>query len=111
MEAERIGNQRYCRSCQNEYARSYRYKYKMLSIEQKTKANARSYANTYQRRGKIDISLCVVCGSQAEKHHEDYSKPLAIVWLCRTCHMNHHKIDRNDILYYNKGWGYKNFRK
>ena len=26
------------------------------------------------------------CGGSLEKHHEDYSKPLEIIWLCRTCH-------------------------
>lgn len=30
---------------------------------------------------------CVICGnSKSEAHHENYSKPLEVIWLCRTHH-------------------------
>lgn len=34
---------------------------------------------------------CSKCGSlEAEKHHDDYTKPLEVVWLCRSCHLELH---------------------
>lgn len=39
---------------------------------------------------------CLVCGStsRVEGHHEDYSKPLDVLWLCRHHHLDLHKIKR-----------------
>ena len=36
---------------------------------------------------------CSECGSTKNvvRHHDDYTKPLAIRWLCRACHMAWHK--------------------
>lgn len=41
-------------------------------------------------RGEIQRVPCV-CGSvEAEMHHEDYSKPLEVRWMCRECHLLEH---------------------
>lgn len=43
------------------------------------------------RAGRINREPCASCGkSQVEAHHEDYSQPLLIVWLCPDCHRNIH---------------------
>ena len=35
---------------------------------------------------------CEDCGAAAtQRHHEDYSKPLDVVYLCRKCHVLRHK--------------------
>lgn len=86
--------QRYCKKCHAEYMRQTRPKYSELTEEQKKKSNARSYANAYQRRGKIRRSACSKCqASLAQKHHPDYSNPLFVVWLCRSCHMQEHLME------------------
>jgi predicted acetyltransferase len=43
--------------------------------------------------GKVVRKPCIFCGNTASQgHHQDYSKPLEVVWLCRTHHMDvHHK--------------------
>lgn len=39
------------------------------------------------RDGKLKRQLCEVCGKKAQAHHDDYSKPLQVRWLCT----HHHK--------------------
>jgi uncharacterized protein (DUF983 family) len=83
--------QSYCAKCHAEYNRPRRPKYSDLTPEQKLKANARAYANEYQRRGLLVQKPCEVCGAEdSQKHHPDYSKPLEVVWLCRQHHMDKH---------------------
>jgi hypothetical protein len=45
------------------------------------------------RTGHITPMPCRDCGSSEHihAHHEDYSEPLEITWLCRTCHGKHHR--------------------
>lgn len=73
------------------YMRETRPPYCLLEPEAKKRQIARDYARVYLRRGKIQRQPCLMCGSdQAEMHHEDYSKPLEIRWLCRPCHLAVH---------------------
>ncbi len=42
--------------------------------------------------GKIQKKPCEVCGNvKVDAHHDDYSKPLSVRWLCRKHHMEHHR--------------------
>lgn len=42
--------------------------------------------------GKIKKDSCIVCGSMdVYAHHEDYNKPLDIIWLCMKHHCEYHR--------------------
>jgi len=62
-----------------------RYRSERASAE-KIKRDARNAARSLERQP------CEVCGAQkAQAHHDDYSKPLDVRWLCTTHHAEWHK--------------------
>jgi ribosomal protein S27AE len=89
---DRHRKQKYCLKCHAEYMRLNRPRHSQLTDEQRKKANARSYAHVYLKRGKIQKQNCVKCGSDnSQMHHEDYDKPIEVIWYCRICHLELHK--------------------
>lgn len=55
----------------------------------KDKNKARNDAGYAVRCGKLTPQPCETCGKlKVQKHHEDYSRPLDVEWLCRKCHRN-----------------------
>lgn len=55
------------------------------------KTAARRALNHAVSMGRIARGPCEVCGDAAEAHHEDYSRPLEVRWLCRTHHAVVHR--------------------
>ncbi len=44
------------------------------------------------RSGELVRQPCVRCGEvKSLAHHEDYDKPLDVIWLCQPCHKQRHK--------------------
>ena len=44
------------------------------------------------RSGTLVKQPCERCGEQKSlAHHEDYDKPLEVMWLCQPCHKQRHK--------------------
>lgn len=77
------------------YMREWRKKNKhKLTPDQRRKDICRSYAGVYKRRGLLEPEACKVCGSPAQMHHPDYSKPLEVVWLCVKHHRELHQAQR-----------------
>lgn len=92
-----VNRRGYCTPCHNAYMREWRKTHR-LQGEARKKMVARAYANVYLNRGKIERKPCEVCGGRAQMHHEDYSKPLEVRWLCRHHHMQEHKRDEIRIV-------------
>jgi hypothetical protein len=107
-----------CKECYREYAAKYREK-NIERIREYDKSRANSWkrkelreAITKKRRKEVigyqaahskiaraikrglleRPSTCEFCGKigRVEAHHEDYNKPLEVIWLCPICHRNYH---------------------
>lgn len=85
-----IVNKRYYSSKEGKIAVSNQTKRKW--IRSKDKIKCRNAVNWAILDGKIKPCACSVCGScfLTEAHHEDYSKPFEITWLCKRHHMERH---------------------
>lgn len=57
------------------------------------KNKARAMVNYHVRAGNMTKKPCEVCGAtgRVEGHHDDYSKPLDVRWLCSVHHKQVHK--------------------
>jgi ribosomal protein S27AE len=71
-----------------ERSRSYSRKYR---DKNELKCRARYEVRKALRNGKLKKQPCAVCGNPiAEAHHDNYSKPLDVRWLCKDCHDDVH---------------------
>jgi hypothetical protein len=57
-----------------------------LRNREKVRANRRLQKAVLS--GDVLVDVCKVCGTldEIEAHHDDYSKPLEVVWLCKVHH-------------------------
>lgn len=65
--------------------------------ENKEKIRAQSKVRcAIYRKKLVRPSVCDICHSvcKVHAHHNDYSKPFEIVWMCPTCHLYHHQKHR-----------------
>jgi hypothetical protein len=61
------------------------------------KHRARVTVHNHVKRGTLrKPDHCSKCGSseRIEAHHEDYSKPLKVIGLCRLCHADVHATEK-----------------
>lgn len=120
------GRTNICKACDNTRIKAYekanplvrKRRYQSASFKEKAKLVAKRYAkkfpermyiaNTVCRAVKKGVlvrpSSCSICNEAVRiyAHHEDYSKPLEVVWMCQRCHRKRHVEIDNDpfhILY------------
>ena len=61
----------------------------------RAKLKAQSLVRTAIQTKKLKRGCCEVCGSfRVDAHHDDYSKPLVVRWLCRRHHMLWHSAEK-----------------
>ncbi len=101
----REGYSSYCKECAAKNMREWRLKQvggvikprksALTPEEKKLRRDVRAITNSALRRGILVAASCDVCGTDLniEAHHDDYSKPLDIRWLCKTHHTEHHKTN------------------
>ena len=86
-----------CNACDAAKRRAYHEKNKDCPIY-KLKIAARQTVKRYLKLGRISKEPCIKCGEEkVDAHHEDYMKPLEVIWLCRKHHAEHHKnLNKDD---------------
>ena len=91
----------YCKQCKNEWKQANSSRL-YLNVKETRKQNAEyqrkekvwTTTNNAVRAGKLTRPYtCSICLKEKdiEAHHEDYSKPLEIIWCCKDCHV---ELDR-----------------
>ena len=93
----------WCRACKREndipYSRKYRKEHPKI-IVMKNREYIKKYPERYKavslvneaiRKGELKRKPCEVCGAlKVHAHHEDYSQPLNVKWLCPKHHKELH---------------------
>lgn len=60
--------------------------------EDKRRARAHTAVARAIRNGELIRQPCLRCNEpKSVAHHEDYDKPLEVMWLCQPCHKQRHK--------------------
>ena len=86
-EAKRAKERRY-RDAHRDSRRAEYVRYREKNAD---KVKARLAVSSALKSGALSREDCRVCGERrSEAHHDDYSKPLDVTWLCNVHHRERH---------------------
>lgn len=76
----------YCRVCSRRYTLDWRIRFPGRRLAHRRVETALKYGEL------IRPNICEHCreATYTVAHHEDYRKPLEVVWLCDVCHAKRH---------------------
>lgn len=88
-----------CRKCHRESLAKDRAKHggaaarnKVWESQNREKALAHRRVEKAILTGRLEKQLCERCGAdRVEAHHDDYSRPLDVMWLCSMHHKERHR--------------------
>lgn len=90
-----------CRICNSERIRKYKVpgynseNCKRYNEKNKEKRAAHRKVQHALKNMILKKDPCSICGNlKSEAHHNDYNKPLEVIWFCRAHHAAHHEIKR-----------------
>lgn len=90
-----------CKECRKKCRQSDKGKEILIRVQGKRRKKYPEKYKAYNsvsnaiRDGKLIRKPCEICGEdRSDAHHEDYSKPYDVVWLCKK---HHTKLHRKDI--------------
>lgn len=77
---------------QEVYRKENKVRYRQTFYSRHPQKRKAHYAVHYAvRMGHLIPQPCEKCGKKAEAHHDDYSRPLDVRWLCLKHHREHHR--------------------
>lgn len=78
---------------EKKYPDKVKEKFRRKVSRHRIERNVHNKVRYYVKKGVIVRHPCIVCGSKrlVEGHHEDYNKPLDVIWLCQSHHRDIHE--------------------
>lgn len=67
---------------------------RLMRAKSPEKYAARTAVGNALRDGRLTRQPCACGNPKSQAHHDDYSKPLDVRWLCVKCHWAHHNAER-----------------
>ena len=88
----RLGRTAQCKACRRRMAGA---RHKLMFGQHPERFRARAAVAYAVKHGKlIKPDRCSECNQKRflDGHHEDYDRPLDVLWLCKKCHVKRHKV-------------------